>query len=355
MKPKKIKFKIELNGAAVGTLEELRANFNLKQIIEYLFDENKTLWRFLDVRGCEKEAAEIAALKPDTPNLQTRLYEIFGFEQPTEEFTIDGAETAAHKRRLDRLMAFTDNCAILDGIDRVAFDQAELNNLADSGVEEIYLCDGRFEIPLDKTGKTYVGVDGIAKPVAVIRSEKIVDFEKLDIRFKNLPFDDAYKKIAESPAAMFELGKSCYDGYGRIFKWIDAARWFEKAAEKNHIDAIYYLGRCYDSSESLDPAYKKAFGCFKKAAEKGQVNAMYWLGRYYFWGYGVDRNESEGIEWYKKAADADNSDAMYALGDQYFRCAESKSEGIEWYKKAAEKGSIYAKEILDRLGIKYNS
>ena len=64
--------------------------------------------------------------------------------------------------------------------------------MLDADIQEIYLCDNRFSIPLRVKNKKYIG---IAKAVAVIRSDKPVDFKTLGIEFKNVAFNPEYAKL----------------------------------------------------------------------------------------------------------------------------------------------------------------
>ena len=115
------------------------------------------------------------------------------FKAKLEEFKEEDAKEAARRaERLKRLEEYTTTKKFLANVDRVAFDQDDLTDLIGKGIGEIYLCANSFEISLDKKDKTYIG---IGKAVAVIHSEKPVDFDALNIKFKNISFDDDYKKI----------------------------------------------------------------------------------------------------------------------------------------------------------------
>ena len=62
-----------------------------------------------------------------------------------------------------------------------------------------------------------------------------------------------------------------------------------------------------------DKDYAKAYEWWKKAADKGHVNAMYWLGSLYKNGQGVTRDYAKAREWFAKAADKGNEDAKKRL------------------------------------------
>ena len=90
-------------------------------------------------------------------------------------------------------------------IDSVAFDQDDLYDLLDEGVEEIYLCGNRFSIPVSKTNVKYVGI--IDNVVVVITSKQIVDFESKSIVFVNCRFDEKYAQLLNEKGVNTEINK----------------------------------------------------------------------------------------------------------------------------------------------------
>ena len=65
---------------------------------------------------------------------------------------------------------------------------------------------------------------------------------------------------------------------------------------------------------------------------------------------------TEGVKWYRKAAERGNVGAQYHLGYLYFSGRGVKmnyEEALKWYKLAAKQGNTFAKEFLDKEGIKY--
>ena len=186
---KKIKFPLEMsNGEQVRTLDELKENFDIESVVGYFNDGRLLNW--LQARYYDEEADKISALSKDDPQLQKKLCDIFGVESKGEE--IDVEEIANRQERLNRLKQYTDDKEILERVDLVAFNQEDLGDLLDEEKPLIYLCHNKFIIPLRETHKTYIG---IGKAVAVIRSEEIVDFEELNIKFENVVFDDNYTEI----------------------------------------------------------------------------------------------------------------------------------------------------------------
>ena len=62
-----------------------------------------------------------------------------------------------------------------------------------------------------------------------------------------------------------------------------------------------------------DKNYIEAIKYFQKAAEKGNANAQYNLGSCYEYGKGVSVDYTEAVKWYRKAAEQGDEDAKKAL------------------------------------------
>lgn len=153
----------------------------------------------------------------------------------------------------------------------------------------------------------------------------------------------------------YEMGMYCKegDGYHRYLK--EAAEYFRKAAEKEHIQAQYQLALAYytgagvkkDEAESIRWLEKAAAKSHKEAgellaelrekqrikqektefknhlrqAEKGDAYAQSKVAGMYLRGTGVKKDIKKGIEWYEKASEMDEGYAarqlakLYAEGD----------------------------------------
>ena len=189
---RKIKFALKMaDGAEVRTIEELKEHFDVETIVGYFNDGRLLNW--LQSRYYDNEADKVEQLKPNDPQLHKKLCAIFGVESAQD---VDPEKIARRQERLNRLKQYTDDREIWNLVDQVAFDQEDLGDLLDEDTTLIYLCNNRFTIPLRVTDKTYVG---IGKAVAVIRTDKPVDFDKLNITFKKVRFDDDYQKIIDAP------------------------------------------------------------------------------------------------------------------------------------------------------------
>ena len=140
------------NGEKAKDMESLRENFDVETVVGYFLDGKLSKW--LNDRYYEEEAEAVAQLERDDPHLASKLCNILGVEYNGGD-AIDTEEIIRQKERLAHLRQLTDDEEILRNIDCVAFDQEELAELYDRGVETIYLCEGNFKIPKSKQELNY--------------------------------------------------------------------------------------------------------------------------------------------------------------------------------------------------------
>lgn len=143
------------DGIKATNISELKENFDPEKIVKYFSDG--TLLKWLESRYYEDEAEAVAMLKDeDNEQVLQKLCDIFNVENIYEEIDVD--EVVENSKRIAKLKMYTDDAAIIDNIDLVAFDQEELAELYDEGAEKIYLCEGEFNIPRSKNKLTYIEV-----------------------------------------------------------------------------------------------------------------------------------------------------------------------------------------------------
>jgi hypothetical protein len=140
---KKIRFPLEMkDGVQARTLDELIQNFDLERILSYVEDGRLETWLRDRYYG----------------DMADRVKEIEGRDNKA-------AETV---------------CGIL-GLP-AAFSQDALYDLLDQDAETIYLYGEKFEIPVQKTNVTYIGLN---KPELVFHSPEPVDWAKRNITVLN--------------------------------------------------------------------------------------------------------------------------------------------------------------------------
>lgn len=306
---KKVKFPLEMaDGAQVRNIDELKEHFDIEKVVGYFTDGRLLNW--LQSRYYEDEADKVEQLTANDSQLHKKLCEIFGVESAEE---VDPEEIARRQERLNRLKQYTDDREIWNLVDQVAFDQEDLGDLLDEDATLIYLCNNRFTIPLRVTDKNYVG---IGKAVAVIRSNKFVDFDALNIKFKGVRFDDDYSAIIKAQHSTDEAE----DGGD------DSSR-----AEK-----FYNEGEVAKEAKDYDTAIKK----YKQAADLGYTSAFELIGRMYYFGQGVDKDIDEARRWFKLGMDKEdgNSFGGYAVTIVYDQNATNseKREAFRCMKRATE-------------------
>ena len=91
------------------------------------------------------------------------------------------------------------------------------------------------------------------------------------------------------------------------------------AADSGWIEAIYYLGACYESGDNVDSIdYDKALTYYSLLARNDVASGLFKVGYFYEFGLGgLPVDYALALEFYQSAADKGNRQAMYYLGDAY--------------------------------------
>ena len=126
---------------------------------------------------------------------------------------------------------------------------------------------------------------------------------------------------------MFSYALSVYSETGKYTEEVDM--WLKKAAEKDHVDAMYELGLFASEQNRIEDSKK----WYKKAAEKGETTAMNNLANI----YSEEGNKEEAMKLYLKSAEKGNPLAFFNLGNYY-----EENNNIELAKE-------YYGKVLDSL------
>ena len=180
---KKIRFPLEMvNGVSVRSMEELRENFSLPIILDYLSNGKLVTW--LRDRYEDDKAEQIEKLDVRDSELSKKICQIFDIEY-TDDMNINF-------EKVEKLNKYTKEQKFLNSINITAFEQDDIYKLLDEGETTIHLCGERFTIPISKKGITYVGVNN---PIVVIESKEVINFEEKAIKLIDVEFDDEYEKV----------------------------------------------------------------------------------------------------------------------------------------------------------------
>jgi len=150
-----------------------------------------------------------------------------------------------------------------------------------------------------------------------------------------------------------QLGCAFYNGALGVTKdYVEAVKWYRKAAEQNDADAQFFLGLCYDAGQGVTKDDVEAVKWYRKAAEQNNAGAQYSLGLCFYKGQGVAKDYVEAARWYRKAAEQNDADAQSHLGAHYGTgegVAKDYVEAYKWRLLAAAQGDEKAKKAVTAL------
>ncbi len=232
---KKIRFPLEMgNGVEVRSLEELRENFRIDKVLEYI--RNGKLITWLRDRYESSLAEEISKLDPDDVELAKKVSAIFDVELD-DEMQKSLEMDSGRALKLEKLKKYTDSEKYIDVIDQIAFNQDELYDMLDEDVDKIYLCGDRFSIPLSKQDISYTGINN---PVVVISSKEPVDWERNRIQITGVVFDEKYQAVIEKEKSLKnELRQQIPAHFNMVKQMLEECRFDPDLENKKKIDLVH--------------------------------------------------------------------------------------------------------------------
>ena len=112
-------------------------------------------------------------------------------------------------------------------------------------------------------------------------------------------------------AAQYNLGVCYYNGIGVEKDYVEAVKWYRKAADQGRARAQSTLGVRYANGEGVEKDYVEAVKWFRKAAEQGNAAAQGMLGFHYAKGEGVAKDFMEAYAWLNLASATNENAAKY--------------------------------------------
>ena len=93
-----------------------------------------------------------------------------------------------------------------------------------------------------------------------------------------------------------------HDGYGVRQEYLEAAKWYRRAAEQGHAGGQFNLGLMHWLGVGAPHDYAEAVTWFRRAADQGDEKAQFALGLSYFHGQGVAQDLVAAYMWFDLAA-----------------------------------------------------
>jgi TPR repeat protein len=166
-----------------------------------------------------------------------------------------------------------------------------------------------------------------------------------------------FRKAAEQDhiEAQCLLGACYYYGEGVAVDYDEAVKWFVMAADHGNAAARCFLGDCYQDGTGVAKDISEAYKCYRLAADQGDAVAQRCLGFSYYNGACIEQNYDKAFKWLRKAADQGDGFAQYDLGGCYLNgngVEKDQVEAYKWYWLAAKQGVSFADSKRDDLAAK---
>jgi localization factor PodJL len=147
--------------------------------------------------------------------------------------------------------------------------------------------------------------------------------------------------LAGNPAAEHEIAVRYAEGRGVPQSLTEAARWFERAANRGLAPAQYRLGSLLEKGHGVKKDADAARRLYLAAAEKGNAKAMHNLAVLYAEGIDGAPDYKTASQWFRKAAARGIADSQFNLGILFargFGVEQNLAESYKWFALAAQQG-----------------
>ena len=127
------------------------------------------------------------------------------------------------------------------------------------------------------------------------------------------------------------------EGQGVPKDYDAALSWFQKAHDKGHRGATYFLGKMYATGVGVQRDSRTAERMFLKCADD-DVRAQYEIGLIYFRDDDIPRDLEKSAKWMLRAANNGHAEAQFMIGQFYKAGAgvpKDIGKAIEWLTSAA--------------------
>ncbi|WP_438276502.1 hypothetical protein, partial [Nitrobacter sp.] len=144
------------------------------------------------------------------------------------------------------------------------------------------------------------------EPIAIPRSESLPDsIGSPKLRSAALHGD---------AAAAFEIGARYAEGKGVAVNYVEAAKWYDRAAQAGVVPAMFRLGTLHEKGLGVTKDVDAARRYYMQAAERDNAKAMHNLAVLDADGGGKGANYTSAAQWFRKAAERGVADSQFNLG-----------------------------------------
>lgn len=152
------------------------------------------------------------------------------------------------------------------------------------------------------------------------------------------------------PKAAYEIASRYADGKGVTANYAEAAKWYDRAAQRGLVPALFRLGSLYEKGLGVNKDVGAAKRSYIAAAEGGNAKAMHNLAVLFADGGGQGPDYKTASEWFRKAADYGLADSQYNLAVLFARgigVEQNLIESYKWFSLAAAQGDADAGKKRD--------
>lgn len=277
------KKELVLSGKSIHSLDELKQNFDAQDVLTALDDGS--LVQFLKSYYYEREAQIISKLPLKNKDSLKVICETLGIDY----LSLDYVLTPQVKNRLEILKQYTLDKNVLSNFRKIALNQEELAFLLENNESTIYLCHGKFSVPLSKSGVKYIGIDnpiienpftpeqyknfGISMENISLPSEVSEEMNKYALETAKENGYDDYHSFHSSLATYFHNKLKSYEHFSYIvlpFSLADATSDFtsEYSAKQKLKE---YLRKPYDRANEYFSASSQKYLASSLADDYAQV------------------------------------------------------------------------------------
>ena len=383
------RFALFTNGVKVETLDDLRENYNISDMLQNF--ESKKLHRWLAGNCLLEELTKVEQIKANVSDeVNSVLMDILGVpENVKQEFL---KKKQQEQKQRENAQNYLDSIARLKKLSfelqQARISDDKIDALISLSVPSTEFINGLEHIPQRKfivsKIKELAQTNTSAKVKLGALYAKGIDVEKNDdLAFifyeQAAELGDSYgmsclalcyrdgkgcsKDLARyiellnksadlgNPVAMTNLGNAYSSGCG-VEKSYDKANELYIQASNIGGYALAYanLGVSYEHGYGFEKDLVKAFQFYKIAAEAGNCFAQRNMGRCYQYGYGIEIDMLQAYHWYSKAAESGDSVAQYKIGwffeEGKGNVEKNAAKAFEWYQKSANQNDAEGQACL---------